>query len=120
MYHFCVYIWAINNEQRTMKTQHTPEPWMVEGSNVWQENGLDVDQSSIATTHGPNAEAIAQRIVACVNACRGINPEAVPDLLKAASIALAEIEMKNAHFGMRTSTATEALRAALSKATGTK
>lgn len=49
------------------------------------------------------------------NAC--LERTAAKELLKAASIALAEIEMKNAHFGMRTSTATEALRAALSKAT---
>lgn len=34
------------------------------------------------------AEADASRIVSCVNACDGINPEAVPDLLAACEAAL--------------------------------
>ena len=33
-------------------------------------------------------EANARRIVACVNACEGINPEAVPDLLAACELCL--------------------------------
>lgn len=66
------------------KTQHAPEPWhaspiggarIISGSDGW----------TIAETPGasevekPNAE----RIVSCVNSCAGINPEAVPDLIKA-------------------------------------
>lgn len=35
------------------------------------------------TTPEPEAEANAHRIADCVNACEGINPEAVPDLLEA-------------------------------------
>ena len=41
----------------------------------------------IARVYGQSTEteeANARRIVACVNACEGINPEAVPDLLEAA------------------------------------
>ena len=34
------------------------------------------------------AEANAERIVACINACEGINPAAVPDLLAACELVL--------------------------------
>lgn len=46
-----------------MSTTHTPEPLAVKESDV--------------------AVSSAHRAVACVNACRGINPEAVPALLQA-------------------------------------
>lgn len=110
MYHFCAYIYPINNEQRIMKTQHTPGPWY-EYDMGWS------GQTAIAVKHA-NSNFL---IVPAMN--KGANARliaAAPELLEAAQIALSEIEMKNAHFGMRTSTATEALRAALSKATGTK
>lgn len=47
---------------------------------------------------GPNegfdtAEANAARIVACVNACEGINPEAVKELLEALKIAISEAQV---------------------------
>ncbi len=35
----------------------------------------------------PTQASNARRIVACVNACEGINPEAVPELLEALKIA---------------------------------
>ena len=47
-----------------METKHTPGPWHCEGCNVWRENGLDADQSNLATTHGPFAEANARLIAA--------------------------------------------------------
>ena len=40
--------------------------------------GLDTAGENVA---GAEREANASRIVACVNACKGINPEAVPVLL---------------------------------------
>jgi len=76
---------------------HTREPWF-----LWGVHGTDF--TAIATRErrdeweefAPNfevlgssewlrvGEADALRIVACVNACEGINPEAVRDLLAAA------------------------------------
>ena len=56
-----------------MSIKHTPGPWRCEGSSVWRENGLDMDQPSLATTHGPFAEANARLIAAA------------PELLEAAS-----------------------------------
>jgi hypothetical protein len=35
----------------------------------------------IAKTYGPMADTCAARIVACANACAGINPAAVPELV---------------------------------------
>lgn len=39
--------------------------------------------AEVVAADAPTATAIAARIVACVNACNGINPEAVRDLLAA-------------------------------------
>ena len=39
------------------------------------------------------AKADADHILACVNACEGINPKAVPDLLNACKILLEDCEM---------------------------
>ena len=44
----------------------------------------------------PDAQAAnCARIVACVNACAGINPEAVPDLLTVLRAAVARVELAN-------------------------
>lgn len=76
-----------------METKHTPEPW------EWFSNPHE--EVAIAAVDGgctiallgckeldPDCakevnEADAARIVDCVNSCKGINPEAVPDLLEA-------------------------------------
>lgn len=69
-----------------MKTKHTPEPWDYNRSDV----GLI--QISTSPANKPIAQvefsdsfnerqANAARIVACVNACEGINPEAVSEML---------------------------------------
>ena len=43
-------------------------------------------------------DANAERIVACVNACEGINPEAVPEMLEALKkIAEANIDSHGGH-----------------------
>ncbi len=79
--------------------KHTPEPWEY----GFDEYGgydccsagyiilsaeqhictIDVGDYEGKSNHIPNeaAEANAERIVSCVNACAGINPEAVPELL---------------------------------------
>ena len=82
--------------------KHTPEPCRV-GRDIlcqdWQVSPdrpyeiiltRPIDTSGklhvLATTYGYTEgedAAIATLIVACVNACAGINPEAVPDLLEA-------------------------------------
>ena len=47
---------------------------------------------------GAEAKEIAGRIVACVNACEGINPEAVPGLLEACRVVLALLVRGVTHF----------------------
>ncbi len=78
---------------------HTPEPWRISG------RGSYISSSSagyvplrtpfredafrdVSAHNNKELEDNAARIVACVNACDGINPEAVPDLLAAAEQAL--------------------------------
>ena len=87
------------NRPGNMNTQHTPGPWKVSTANPYAVNTVS---GGIATAHGTDdanyseffpsteqAKANARRIVACVNACEGINPEAVPDLLEALKDAVA-------------------------------
>lgn len=50
------------------------------------------DAAKWKTEVGPDRERDAARIVACVNACAGMNPEAVPDLLAALKMALPWLE----------------------------
>ena len=61
--------------------------------------------------------ADAARIVACANACKGINPEAVPELPEALRIALIDLEQaqEETHIDFRGSI--DAIRAVLAKAT---
>ena len=81
--------------------KHTKEPWAVraigsEGYNVGREINATLlalpihqrlrESQPICRVDGFEWETLkanAHRIVACVNACKGINPEAVPDLLEA-------------------------------------
>ena len=72
-----------------MSAKHTPEPWGVwlnpDGGNLEMitDDGLARHiVYVVGNTH--EAKANGRRIVACVNACAGINPEAVPNLLEAA------------------------------------
>ena len=77
-------------EGDVMTVKHTQEPWAV------SENGLDILAESqgaengwyeLATVSGElstaDDAANAERIAACVNACKGIDPEAVPAMLEA-------------------------------------
>jgi len=84
-------------------TQHTAEPWYVADKDT-QPHGYELDLEGLwgtfvysehvglspALAHGESrvaATANANHIVACVNACEGINPEAVSDLLAACKAA---------------------------------
>lgn len=71
--------------------KHTPEPWRVGRHAVVADVPVvggcsgtdDVDYYGGHLVCETVTEANAERIIACVNACKGINPEAVPDLLEA-------------------------------------
>lgn len=79
---------------------HTPGPWAVSAYLSSRTDQIRKNYVSAAdglngnwrlfVTEGPDAEANAARIVACVNACEGINPDAVPDLLAALGDLIAE------------------------------
>lgn len=87
------------------ETQHTPEPWTLNTLPVTPDiyhhtiGGYARDDKRaviIATAYpvttgypitddgqpGSESHANATRIVACVNACEGINPDAVPNLIR--------------------------------------
>lgn len=87
-------------------SKHTPEPWTTEGSNgiylklpngdthsfpiIWSEKaGMDV---AYIVPMDDTKRADADRIVACVNALAGLNPEAVQDVVEALRGILREIE----------------------------
>lgn len=67
-----------------MAIKHTPEPWVLYGRFIYEDTLL-MGRATVAETFGDgiSAPANAARIVACVNGCKGINPEAVQDLLAA-------------------------------------
>lgn len=66
--------------------KHTPGPWEVEPVyNFGISREGDTHLHTIAQMRGSidKRKTNARRIVACVNACEGMNPEAVPELLEA-------------------------------------
>ncbi|MBE3087783.1 MAG: hypothetical protein IMZ71_01505 [Chloroflexi bacterium] len=81
------------------ETKHTPEPWIDDPEKGSAYGAAPVIVANLcwrgdkkreiakvlfdAGSEDPEVHANARRIVACVNACEGINPEAVPDLLEA-------------------------------------
>lgn len=78
--------------------EHTPEPWVF-GPSLGVLLGEEDAKFHISTGKGPmwiaarvGSEADARRIVACVNACAGINPEAVPALRAACAAVLTAID----------------------------
>ena len=72
-----------------MNSKHTSEPWRVEQYNsdipkvTYKPVKVIADNITIHIGNGDNALPIAKRIVDCVNACEGINPDAVHNLLEA-------------------------------------
>jgi hypothetical protein len=74
------------------ETKHTPGPWTSRTNAesrrpVIRIIGTTPDEPIIAQVstgaNNPNGGDNALRIVACVNACEGIDPEAIPDLVEA-------------------------------------
>ena len=104
----------------TSKPNHAPEPWTLEASTLF-----GADERPIATLIAPQRgdtlfqyvrKDDAARIVACVNACQGINPEAVPMMLEVLQEALCLMLVMDGGF---TDNPTKAkIRAAIAKATG--
>lgn len=81
-----------------MTTPHTPEPWVVQGTTVHHllfQEPLD-GRNEICRVPNNNPEGLrnADRIVACVNACDGLNPAAVPDLRTALQALLAVLDRR--------------------------
>ena len=94
-------------------SKHTPEPWYFhKGMVVYGHEEIDIRD-----------EANAQRAIACVNACAGINPDAVPDAvaaLRACEIALGDkrigtYNMDSPDWYEKVWEARDAARAALAK-----
>lgn len=77
-------------------SKHSPEPWHTNGTTSDEPDSFAIyndDSEFVATLMYPFAEdaempsdetreANAERIVACVNACKGINPACVPELVE--------------------------------------
>lgn len=81
------------------KPKHTPEPWIIESFEKNDEIGLAIVNkrgqviawlfsynknvfNTLIKSHLPT-QTNAQRIIDCVNACEGINPKAISEMLKA-------------------------------------
>ena len=79
-----------------MGLKHTPGPLSAHyhGSGYGISRRRDGASQRIADVHGTSKrdEATAHRLAACYNACEGINPDAVPELLKAAKPVLGWLE----------------------------
>jgi hypothetical protein len=72
-------------EEVTMETKHTPEPWEIADTSII---AGDICIAVIEDDGGYEApyeerQANAARIVACVNALAGLNPEAIKDVVEA-------------------------------------
>ena len=94
-----------------MKTAHTATPWKVSSGSVNNSRWWDITSTNGLPSPcyiGEAKEENAKRIVACVNACEGINPEAVPEMLEALQQAAFAIPTTHGCF--------EVVRAALLKA----
>ena len=67
-----------------MKLKHTSEPWKASCGLVFARGLLGLYNICVAVAEGDAADANAERIAACVSACKGIRkPEVtVPELVK--------------------------------------
>ncbi len=107
--------------------RHTAKPWIIKEGSHYEIRSAD-GKIPIARTwagHDPPTYSFsyAERIVACVNACAGINPEAIPELIEACHAIVSDINEAAEIYGDRRVTAylgesTVKLKAALSKAIG--
>lgn len=76
--------------------QHTPEPWVVGRGGGSEPFSIEAATRTVALvkTCRQEGEHNASRIVSCVNACKGLNPEAIPELVEAAKAALAVFRLE--------------------------
>ena len=100
----------MSTHRRHEMSTHTPEPWYQDGrgprssgripifaptiGGLGQKSSVSIASASqLGMAGSPGAQqANADRIIACVNACAGINPEAVPELLEALEMAMPYLE----------------------------
>lgn len=59
-------------------SEHSPEPWFKDLTYIYDDNENPV--GPILSSNGDYSEQDARRIVACVNACKGIETEAIEGL----------------------------------------
>lgn len=114
-------------------SNHTPTPWHWEPLATrpdWMPDGEPFDHMGEITGVAPDDDPRSfplvascvdrdngRRIVACVDACEGINPEAVPDLLEVAQ-RLAAWESDPDRYGGDLADLAHKARAAIAKAEG--
>lgn len=72
----------------------SPRPWKIRRSFGGYVDAI-VDRDGEALCYGAIADSDADAIVARVNACEGINPEAVPELREALQMAIKELDALN-------------------------
>ena len=117
--------------ETSTKSKHTPGPWTyhhepslnryaVRAEPFGTETILSISYwSRTPIWDRERAEADASRIVSCVNSCDGINPEAVPELLKAAENAIGMMQMAWKQYGVGGMfECMDALRSSVAKARG--
>ena len=69
--------------------KHTKEPWYIEGYEIPSKDSLPV---VIGGVLGSTAQANAYRIVSCVNALEGLNPEGIKELIEITRMILRQLE----------------------------
>jgi hypothetical protein len=95
---------------------HSPEPWEFDRyKDICSSDDKEVASLHYDGSNFDNWKANGARIVACINGCAGINPEAVPELLQACRVAYADMLVLNVPEGSSTM---RLLKKALSKAEG--
>lgn len=76
-----------------MKTNHTPEPWKADEQSIYYTAGaariayfpdsyIFIAGKGDLSIPAKKAGANASRTAMCVNACAGLNPEAIPEMVK--------------------------------------
>lgn len=109
-----------------MKYKHTAEPWRAgkDGQSIicdtkigkWREDNEHLAHYGgyvVAETVTPSNR---DRIIACVNPCAGINPEAVPDLLSALRRLVSDVKQLEGYWTEGTGNLISDAEAALAKA----
>jgi len=74
-------------------TPWTPEPWQIHQSHFYGPNPNRTLIGTVCNQDGKtNLKANAQRIIACVNGCKGLNPKMIPEIFFALGMVTGEIE----------------------------